>query len=492
VVSSALPDGALELLYTRLHSSLLAQVGSASLLTSLPAQPVVRVVVIDSAPDAAAGQIQPGLSRHGDTLAHLIEDIVCVPTGPSDRKCAAEVTTVLALPWEDRHTLGAHGGVMGSPAELAHAIYRAVAQWQRDRDRSSYTPPRLVLNLSLGWEHTPKIADCSEDVSNPPADAVRAALQYAASLGAVIVAAAGNDSGGRNPRTGLVCPARYQSVHQDDDPTQALLTAASGVDYADHPLQTARPGGITGIAALGLGGIAWSLGDVVPSPFTGSSVSTAVVSAVSALVWAAQPNWSPADVTLAVYSGGSPVGPANACPLLLGSCESHRVSVCGALIAAGAAPSCSVPPPMPWSCPDLHAEVGALEQALTAVVPTNVSTAVAAPVARFVVPTIQVTPWVFPAPVAVTCRACVFAPNEITIELESGQWLGTPALVLQQVSGTSLTVPLGNHALVGPNLYVFSLPSSYVALSQVQSAYLTGFNSTESASFSEQILVQQY
>lgn len=93
-------------LLTGLRTTLRAQVGDASLLPSMPARPGVRIAVIDSAPDATSGHIQPGVSRHGDTLAHLIGDLVCQADSMGVRRCAAEVTTVLALPWIERGRAG--------------------------------------------------------------------------------------------------------------------------------------------------------------------------------------------------------------------------------------------------------------------------------------------------------------------------------------------------------------------------------------------------
>src|SRR5262249_1399486 len=98
-------------LFAGLRGALRAQVGDASLLPSMPATPAVRIVITDPAPDAAAGLILPGASRHGDTLAHLIEDLVCRPaSGGKPAACAAEVTTVLALPWLSRGVIGPNGG----------------------------------------------------------------------------------------------------------------------------------------------------------------------------------------------------------------------------------------------------------------------------------------------------------------------------------------------------------------------------------------------
>jgi hypothetical protein len=472
-----------------LRTAFRTQVGDASLLPQVPQTPAARIVVIDSAPDAPSGRIVPGVSRHGDTLAHLIEDIVCQPSG---RPCAAEVTTALALPWIARGVPGPSGGYIGAPADIARAITRAVEQWQVDRIKAPVsTPQRLILNLSLGWEDTPGIADCStvfSDQTKPPARAVQLALQYAASQGALIIAAAGNDSGGPHPRTGLTCPGLYQAVPRDSDPSQSLLVAASGIDYQDHPLETTRRLGITGITGLGLGGVAWGTSDPIPPPLTGSSVATAVVSAVSAVVWAYQPSWTPGQVTRAVYDGGKDLGvAANACPLLFGTCNSHRVSVCGALHKAGLPSSCSPPVPQVWSCPNLSSEVAALD-ATYAGVRVVADTPASSPLPRYLEPTVQVEPHVFPQPVSTTCRTCIYATGPHLDLLLEGSVLYSPVVVVQFTGGTDASMALGPQLAAGP--HSFSLPWT----SSVRSAYLTGFNGFGGEvmySVTEQIFVQQ-
>jgi hypothetical protein len=470
-------------LFAGLRGALLAQVGDVSILPSLTAQPRVRIVVIDSAPDAPAHQILPGDSRHGDTLAHLIEDLVCLPSESprGGRACAAEVTTALALP-----------GGTGTLSELARAIERALVTWQRDRQRApSLTPERLLLNLSLGWEDAPGIADCAaapHKPEAPPARAVRGILAHAARAGALVVAAAGNDSGGPKPRAGLLCPALYQAVPGDAAGTRSLVVAVSGVDYQDRPLETARPLGITGIAALGLGGVAWDPADPVPPQLTGSSVATAVVSAVSALVWAYQPTWMPNEVTEAVYRGGIDVGKANACPIELGACRSHRASACGALNAAGAGLSCVPAAPHSSSSPPLPVEVAALEAEFASSSPHHGT--VSAPPAttpRQAAATLQLQPWVGPMPIAETCPVCRFVNGLLSIPAREHD-LHDAVLVVGLDDGTVEVVALES-PLHSSTAYVFTLPPTS---GHVRSAYITAYGPPTGALYSvtEQIFVQ--
>lgn len=460
---------------TGLRTALSAQVGTAALLPKAPGSqpPVARVVVIDTAPDAASGQIRPGTSRHGDTLAHLIEDLVCLPTTSSGRPCAAEVTTALAL----------EGGV-GTLSDLAGAIERAVVLWQNGRKMApATTPVHLILNLSLGWEDRPGIADCSSTPSQSSVPAVRAVagiLQYAAAQGALIIAAAGNDSGGPRPRSGLICPGRYQAVPRGGDPGQSLVVAVSGVDYQDRPLDNARPLGITGIAALGFGGVAWNPADPVPPPLTGSSVSTAVVSAVGALVWSQRASWTPAQVTRAVYDGGVAVGPANECPLGIPGCASHRASVCGALHTAGVASPCAPTPPYPGSNPALPTEITAFDSEFGGLPPlAGTAATTAAPLPRDLVSTLQIQPWIYPMPIAETCPVCVVESNALIMPALTSP-IDDTILVLRYADGTeqevALTPPPSASAtsLASGVPYSFTLPAAPAGtVGPIVAAYLT-------------------
>lgn len=476
-------------LFGGLHDALLSQVGTAALLPAPLAAPVARIVVIDSAPDATAGHIVPGASRHGDTLAHLIEDLVCVPAGDG-RRCAAEVTTALALPDIAPGVLGASGGHVGTLSDLARAIERAVLTWQADRASQPSTPPRLILNLSLGWEHTAGIADCTTgaiDTLKPPARAVRGILQYASAQGALIFAAAGNDGGGPIPRTGLVCPGRYQSVPKDTDSTQSLVIAVSGVDYQDRPLALTRPSGDTGIEALGLGGVAWKPGDPVPPPLTGTSVSTAVVSAIAGLVWSARKDLAATAVASAIYRGGVDLGSASACPRGTTLCRSRRASVCGALRGAGLALSCAPPPALPSSCPSLPTQSGALLAAYSAVAQSTGTLIPLTNQPRDLAPSVQLAPEVFPTPISATCPTCAaanVAGMPVLVIPALGQDVSDAVLVVQLATSTAQALQLGSlTSAVAP--YWYALPPGWT----VQSAYLTGFDN-DGYSVTEQIFVQ--
>lgn len=492
--------------YAGLRASLLQHVGTAALLPVFPPVPRARVVVIDTAPDAPPAGVQAGSSRHGDTLAHLIEDVVCLPPVPGlPPRCAAEVTTELAMPWMQPGVLGINGGRTGTLMELARAIERAILHWDRDTLADPLTPRQLILNLSLGWEHGPSgIADCFANPAAPvglTAQLVQRVLQYASSRGVLVFAAAGNDSGGPSPRQRLTCPGSYQGLLSSTQP-RPLLMAVSGVDYADRPLESVRQLGRTSLVGTSFGGMAWGTGDQAPPSLVGSSVGTAVVSAVAALVWAQQPSWTAAAVAQAVYSGGVlvPTDPAEACPVGF-SCNTRRASVCGALQAAGASVACTPAAAGGWSSPPLPTELAALIAALPGA-PGNPVQVIADPptsiIPRFMVPSAQVEPWTFPMPIQATCPTCyasMSTPGEGPhLALRNlGKPLYEPMLVVRfdptanPLDSEQGAVTLGSFLAAGTTLEV-SLPPGWT----LQAAYLTAFeDALHTHSITEQIFVHR-
>ncbi len=484
--------------YNGLRTSLRDHVGTAVLLPWWPTVPrAARIVVVDTTPDAAHASIPDGESRHGDTLARLIEDIVCGPAGP-DRSCAAEVTTALAMPLLPDGTLGPNGGHMGSLVDLARALERAVLKWEGDRlAHPRTTPPNLILNLSLGWEHNPFIADCYQDPNAalaPPARGVLSILQYAATKGALIFAAAGNDAGGSSRRSGLTCPGAYQVRSRPGVPSAPLLYAVAGLDYSDKPLETARPSSQTTISAIGLGGISWLPTSTVPQALTGSSVSTAVATAVAAVTWAFRPTWTAPQIAHAVHLGGVDLGrPADHCASGLSSCRVRRANVCGALLAAGSWLRCSPPPRHPWSSPALPGPLADLTAWLTASPSPMPQPPPPWPIPRFTLASRQVSPWVFPAPISVTCPTCwVFSASSNTTGTSQlaipylSERLLAPTLVLRLDDGTLTALSLGA-ALEANMQYSFTISTAF----SIVAAYITGFDAGMSYSISEQLYVHR-
>jgi hypothetical protein len=282
-------------------------------------------------------------------------------------------------------------------------------------------------------------------------------------------------------------------VPRDASGTRSLVVAVSGLDYQDHPLETARPLGITGIAALGLGGVAWDPADPVPPQLTGSSVATAVVSAVSALVWAYQPTWTPDAITQAVHGGGIDAGAADECPLSLGSCRSHRASVCGALSAAGAAVPCSPAAPHSSSSPPLAAQVADLEAAFSSSAPhVGLVSSPPATLPKHSVPTLQLQPWVGPMPIAETCPVCFISDGVLSIPARDQDLLD--AVVVVRFADDTVQVLALESPLDSSTAYSFSLDPLTTTAGPIQSAYITAFGpqppTLQPYSVTEQIFVQ--
>lgn len=491
-------------LFEGLRASLLARVGGVSLLPGIPEVPVARVVVIDSAADAAHGQITPGEgTRHGDTLAHLIEDLVCLPEVlGSPRRCAAEVTTALALPWVASGTGRPAGGHVGTPGDLVEAIQRAIVKWKDDfAVKPRTTPQRLILNLSLGWEHTFGIADCPAGAGAGDGlaiTAVQLALEAAAHSGVLIIAAAGNQSGGPNPRDGLLCPGYFQRLPNPVLPSASLLYAVSGLDAGDRPLTGARERGRAAISAYGFGGVAWRTADPLPPALTGSSVATAVVSAVAALMLAHSPQLSNSGLMQMIYDGGVATNEqADDCPIERSGCSRMmRVDTCGALSLLNPSISCTPSGAGDWSSPHLPGEVAAL----IASIPASPMFAQQVPLAdnpHFIKPSLQVQPWTFPQPISVTCPTCVVTASEGTTPArlwlpEMGRKLIGPMLVVRQADGTETGYKLSSPLEEGVS-YRFNLPFGALPPtgSPIRAAYISGFDLQQLHSVTEEIFVHR-
>jgi hypothetical protein len=188
--------------------------------------------------------------------------------------CIAMVSSHLALPLENAETRNEKdGGRLGTQGDLAQAINRAVEAWLAEPSQ-----PHLVINLSVGWDR--RIGGPDPDGPNAhggPVRAVHAALERAACLGALVVAAAGNDSGGPQAKQGPLYPAAWETepmptpeackkigaVRSKGGSSGAdsksrtnfeanrrpLLFSAGGLLGNDRPLPTGRNGGRPRLAA---------------------------------------------------------------------------------------------------------------------------------------------------------------------------------------------------------------------------------------------------
>lgn len=468
-----------------LHDSIAARIGVVS--GPPVGAPDVHVAVLDTTPDAPSGAPETGTNRHGDTLAALIGEVVDVPG-------AVAVSTSLAMPYFTDPQSGepiarATGGDFGYVSDLARALWRAI----RYHDLS-HAGERLVLNLSLGWEPLGASSACVGSTL-PAAAAVRDVLDIAAcSYDALIVAAAGNDTGGPSPATGLMCPAAWMTQTPSCAPGRPLVIAAYGLDYADNPLEVARLDSSTPFAAPALGGIAWPAGSSRPPPLTGTSVSAAAVTASLAAVWAAEPSM-PSDAVVHLLHMTSPtVGPpAQVCAPGIGPCDVRRISPCGALDLLGSPWTCTVSSAVvPGSNPGLDPTTWQSFLTTFSNAQTAMATPSAGPLPSQISPTAAGQNTVHPQPLIPVCPTCA-------VSLGFGSAASNPSLcgmLERSVTGLAAVVrnddgSYSSYSISGVSTgtaFRAALPS---AAGSTRSAWISATDSSTGLAIVEQILVVQ-
>lgn len=329
-------------------------------------------------------------ASHGFDMAWIARFLSC-PNGPL-QPCLGRVYTDLAL--------GRPGG-RGARSDLAASIVRIVRTWKKRDGRSA----PLVIPIAAGWEPLAESAlpwrkgPAAPDTAAPGSDpdslpapaaphggsgaplspggrAVLAALHYAACHGALIIAAAGNDPGYKEPPSGPMLPAAWETLPAPSEsvckawfgadataklaaPKTAyapLVHAVGGVDERDHPIAGTRAKGMPRLVAPAALGAAYPEdptdagyarlcapgADITrafvcdrTTPRTGTSVAAAVTSAVAAVVWAHHPAWSGHDVMSSLHAGGISLGERPDVMLTTTGKETIvRVSLCGALAAS--------------------------------------------------------------------------------------------------------------------------------------------------------------
>lgn len=344
--------------------------------------PVV-IAVVDSGSDKG----NPSTDDHGGQVREIVKAASC-----SGLNCNVSVIRTLGLPITKRGQVrDPSGGDYGTRAHVAVGIVEAVETWRR-RLSPGKTPPRLVINLSVGWLADPRDSSGSFSEEQPwsgsgsadslfsflskPSEtfkgrtavaAVNAALVYASCQGALIVASAGNHNAG-SFNDHLVAPAawsRYRGPTESecmdlgfiadgerpftlpDDDTQAgpLVLPVAAIGQSDAPIVATRPGTLTRLLAPGYYGMGGGAG----VPMTGTSVSAALVSAASGLVWSNEPALTPRQVAERLTTRGVPT---NLTPELRQfrspPGESSRLCIRAALNPTGPAPA-SVCPPIGYS-----------------------------------------------------------------------------------------------------------------------------------------------
>lgn len=368
----------------------------------------VRLAFLDTQPTSMGAPRQSGNSPHGHALAHIARQLVCT-LKPQDH-CAAQITTRLAMPIlyfdpkSHKHNRidMERGGFLGMQSDLARAIRDEVDDW-----RMSKAQRHLVLNLSVAWDGDLFGGLDAERIEEMRAgtQAVYRALQYAAEYDVLVLAAAGNQKREPCANTGPLLPALWErgearercgNRNQENRP---LLYGVGGVRADGTPLLNARPGGMPPRAAYGEDAVVPSLDPDTPTAkLTGSSVATAVVSSIAAIVWDTRPDLDSHEVMRLLDESGDPLKlkadfwAGSDAPPGAPFPQVYRLSLCAALKAA-----CKTNPVLYASCP-LRDDCETL----------HLEAALSSGYVKPVLGTCQ--PWLYPQPEDPPCAACVKDP----------------------------------------------------------------------------------
>jgi hypothetical protein len=325
----------------------------------------VEVAVADTISAEVAATGRAPVHIHGQVVGAIISDIACPGHAAT---CVEHVRHTLAMPRRDGHSPPdwLEGGDRGTRGDVALAVYAAVQSWRERRIDDPAAPPRLVLNLSLGWEPDPR--------ELAPSQALLAALRFASCNGVLVFASSGNDSGGRRNQTGPLEPARFElrsapdsaeceelgfsPLAERDYPVfgsneKPLVWAVGGVDANDRSLAGARPNSMPRLVAPALDGLAITGSGELTRALSGSSIAAAVASGTAALIWSHRPELRPDQIVDIIYRSGwdthemadfGHAGPAtrrriSVCAALASACEGTSEDACPKLDCVARAPA---------------------------------------------------------------------------------------------------------------------------------------------------------
>ncbi len=272
-----------------LTAEFLSQAGQLPPSPGLPSgSPSVQITVLDTQPEGSPSP-PPTSPQHGFVIANLARTLVC-----DDTVCAATVVNKRALNYGDPTDTTTQlapdlPGSIGTVSELGKAIYAAVLARPQGK--------HLILNLSIGWDGE---MDLGGKGLSEPAHCVQWVLKLAARKHVLVVAAAGNRRGGSPEGSNWpILPAAW-----DSSPSYpSLIYAVGGVDWQGLPLPNSRTNGLP--VRVAYGDHAMTFVNKIPTVvYTGTSVSTAVVSATAAMVWHLRPHLTPAEVMQLIDRSG--------------------------------------------------------------------------------------------------------------------------------------------------------------------------------------------
>ncbi|PRP97346.1 S8/S53 family peptidase [Enhygromyxa salina] len=319
--------------------------------------------------DNWAGPNLPALDEHGENLARLLELLT------EGAEAAIDIIPIVGLPRMDGDVSVVHpgGGVKGTAPDLSVAFMTA-ATLHLAGNYNALNQTRSIVNASLGG---PPLS--VDEYASEATQSLIAAMRTLACLGIPVNIAGGNALPhevvlGEEP-DGLLFPGNLDDAFPAPSEVEcismgygpALLdtiygydgwstdygswqpNAISGVDATGDPLTNGRStGSQTMIAANGVAAHNFALDSFM---LTGTSVSTAVMSAASALEWWLDPSLSPVQLSDAIADSGIALG--RTADAGVNSGEFMRmVNICMAIQANLATQSiivsCSTPDPDPY------------------------------------------------------------------------------------------------------------------------------------------------
>lgn len=401
--------------------------------------PQVRLALLDSQPTGEGLPRSAGNSEHGYTLAHVAGQL---NRGQGDgRPGPVQIATRLALPvvgfadGEVRVDLK-RGGFRGTYRDLTRAIWDEIVHWKTG---PSPRARHLVLNLSLGWDGV-RLGDWIPernglgrgvplDAMTPDTLAVYQALDFAADLGVLVIAAAGNEQPGPEATVQPFLPAAWESQERRPQPWwswpwwggerqrrhRPLVYAVSGVDGQGHPLVNTRALGEAPRVAYADHAVV-SDGAGYTATLTGTSVATTVVATAAALAWSYRPGLEAGELMQLLDRSGDalPRFPNFTAPSVRSPGPVRRIALCPALM--------QICPDLLTSCPDCFAGCaqspvpGPIEPELAFFKPMhwlNGTTLIPVPVDHLF-PSILDQPWIGPQPGSDPCPSCmVTRPPEV-------------------------------------------------------------------------------
>jgi hypothetical protein len=419
----------------------------------------VRLVFLDTQPTGEWIPQTSGLSPHGYTLTHiaghLAGPLIC-KNGSND-PCAVHVASRLALPlvsfqpWQGIEVKNTStGGHRGAFVDLFDALTDEITAWQ-----PTLAQPHMVINLSAGWDGEKHGGWEANLDPMSLIGAIHGLLQTAATQGILVIAAAGNERGGPNATGQPLLPGGWEKPFRLTGQGEWLPTtfdpplvyAVSGVDSQNHPLVNTREKGEASRVAYADHVVVEDLH--TPGQFTatltGTSVASAVVSTIAAIVWSYRPELSSAEVMDILSDSGEPLPRKHDFSEPPPVQDVRRVTLCRALSSARG-----------FAQPGCGAETGIAQGPFIAFVAPEKTSDPTSSFPSTAHTDLRDDPWIGPQPAMDPCPACVIDPP-------SEQAFLPPPTEIAVVADASLRSLQYTTPLVDSSKLLIEIPESWAA-----------------------------